>query len=218
MTDLPAADPQAAAERIRNYLRLLPDTVNLGAESAYSPTFRTDGWPQDWYPLTREDIETLLNEQDGLLAELDGRDEEARERWITRQEEQLGIKWAEFRAGRWEMDLASGREFVAAYVAAARAMLGDAPNYSETRLEFDVKIAESPEVYTLVVQRHGPGVMTPHEARQKAERERDEAQAVVARVRDAVMNQSATVDLTQAILDALGGTQQADDDTEGGAS
>ncbi|WP_282204504.1 hypothetical protein [Kitasatospora fiedleri] len=39
----------------------------------------------------------------------------------------------------------------------------------ETRLEFDVKVAESPEIYTLVVQRHAPGALTPHEARQRAE-------------------------------------------------
>jgi hypothetical protein len=98
---------------------------------------------------------------------------EAGERWIRSQENQLGIKWADFRAGRWEMDLAGGHDFAASYVAAARALLGDAPNYSETKLEFDVKIAESPEMYTLVVQRHSPGALTPHEARQRAEAERD---------------------------------------------
>ena len=68
--------------------------------------------------------------------------------------------------------------------AAARAMLGDAPNYSETRLSMDVKVAESPELYTLVVQRHGPGVLTPHEARQKAEAERDRLAGLVAAVRE----------------------------------
>ncbi|MEU1284947.1 hypothetical protein [Kitasatospora sp. NPDC005856] len=96
---------------------------------------------------------------------------EAGERWIRSQEDQLGIKWADFRAGRWEMDLAAGRDFAAAYVAAARALLGDAPNYSETKLMFDVKIAKLPETYTLVVQRHAPGALTPHEARQRAEAE-----------------------------------------------
>lgn len=118
-------------------------------------------------------------DRDQLLAELGGRDEEARERWLQKQEEQLGIKWADFRAGRWEMDLAAGREFAAAYVAAARALLGDAPNYSQTKLEFDVKIAESPEIYTLVVQRHAPGALTPHEARQQAEAARDDVLRIV---------------------------------------
>jgi hypothetical protein len=125
------------------------------------------------------DMGRLLAERDELLAELDGRDEKARKRWIKKQEQQLGIRYADFRAGKWEMDLAMGREMAAAYVAMAKTMLGDAPNYTETRLEFDVKIAESPEVYTLVVQRHAPGALTPHEARQRAEAERDAALAEV---------------------------------------
>jgi hypothetical protein len=122
-------------------------------------------------------------ELDGLLAELDGRDEKARKRWIKKQEKQIGIRFADFRAGRWEMDLAMGRDMAAAYVAMAKTMLGDAPNYSETKLEFDVKVAESPEVYTLVVQRHAPGALTPHEARQRAEAERDAARAENDRLR-----------------------------------
>ncbi|WP_327679543.1 hypothetical protein [Kitasatospora sp. NBC_00458] len=123
----------------------------------------------DEHALLRAGVRLLREQQAELLTELGGRDAAARERWMQNQERQLGIKWADFRAGRWEMDLAGGRDFVAAYVAAARALLGDAPNYSETRLELDVKIAESPEVYTLVVQRHAPGALTPHEARQRAE-------------------------------------------------
>ncbi|MFC8002941.1 hypothetical protein ACFUCH_03735 [Streptomyces olivaceus] len=119
---------------------------------------------------------------DALYAELAGRDAEARERWIQKQEEQLGIKWADFRAGNWEMSLQAGRDFAAAYVAAARALMGDAPNYSETKLMFDVKIAESPETYTLVVQRHAPGALTPHEAREIAERRAERAEAALARL------------------------------------
>lgn len=114
---------------------------------------------------------------------------EAGKRWIRSQEDQLGIKWADFRAGRWEMDLASGRDFAAAYVAAARALLGDAPNYSETRMEFDVKIAESPEVYTLLVQRHAPGALTPHEARQRAEAECERLRAELAATARPVLGQ-----------------------------
>ncbi|MFD4786571.1 hypothetical protein ACFWN1_05715 [Streptomyces sp. NPDC058459] len=127
--------------------------------------------------ITDDALDALYAELVALGEELGGRNEEARERWVRKQEEQLGIKWADFRAGNWQMDLAAGRDFAAAYVAAASALLGDAPNYSETRLEFDVKIAESPETYTLVVQRHGPGVLTPHEARQRAEAERDRYRA-----------------------------------------
>lgn len=134
---------------------------------------------------SRTEIGVLLTVVDELLTELDGRDEKARKKWVKKQEKQLGIKYADFREGRWEMDLAMGREMAAAYVAMAKTMLGDAPNYSETRLEFDVKIAESPEIYTLVVQRHARGVLTPHEARQKAERERDEVLTVLWQIREA---------------------------------
>lgn len=116
------------------------------------------------------EIHRLQAENTELIAELDGRDDEARERWITKQLDQTAIRSMEFRNGA-HMDLEPARELVAHWVAAARAMLGDAPNYSETKLEFDVKVAESPEMYTLVVQRHAPGALTPHEARQRAEAE-----------------------------------------------
>lgn len=107
-------------------------------------------------------------ERDELLAELNGRDDEARERWIKKQLDETGIRSLDFRNGA-EMELEPARELLAHWVAAARTMLGDAPNYTETRLSMDVKVAESPELYTLVVQRHAPGALTPHEARQKAE-------------------------------------------------
>jgi hypothetical protein len=95
--------------------------------------------------------------------------EAAAQRWIQQQLDQTGIRAMDFRNGV-EMELETARELLAHWVAAARTMLGDAPNYTETRLEFDVKVAESPEIYTLVVQRHAPGALTPHEARQKAEK------------------------------------------------
>ncbi|MFJ3663130.1 hypothetical protein ACIPPM_21995 [Streptomyces sp. NPDC090119] len=147
-----------------------------GSDNPCTPRYTAD-------TITDNALDTLYRDLAGLREELGGRDEEARERWVQKQEEQLGIKWADFRAGNWQMDLAAGRDFAAAYVAAARALLGDAPNYSETKLEFDVKIAESPELYTLVVQRHGPGVLTPHEARQRAEGELARVQAAIERVR-----------------------------------
>ena len=93
----------------------------------------------------------------------------AAEQWATQQADQMGLKYADFRAGKWEMELSMAREMGAAYTAMAKTLLGDAPNYTETKICFDTKIAESPEMYTLVVQRHAPGVLTPHEARQKAE-------------------------------------------------
>lgn len=130
------------------------------------------------------EVDRLRVEHDELLAELDGRDEEARERWINKQLDETGLRSMDFRNGM-HMDIEPARELVAHFVGAARAMLGDGPNYSETKLEFDVKVAESPELYTFVVQRHGRGVLTPHEARQKAEQERDEALVVLQEVREA---------------------------------
>ncbi|MFE1321638.1 hypothetical protein [Kitasatospora phosalacinea] len=124
---------------------------------------------REFVTAARQDMPALIARVRDLEAELDGRDEEARERWIQKQEDQLGIRFADFRNGKWEMDIAMGREMAAAYVAMAKTMLGDAPNYTETKIEFDVKVAESPELYTLVVQRHAPGALTPHEARQRAE-------------------------------------------------
>lgn len=97
-------------------------------------------------------------------------EETAAQNWVEQQAAQLGIRYADFRAGRWEMDVSMAREMAAAYVAMAKTLLGGAPNYTETKLHFDVKIAESPEMYTLVVQRHAPGALTPHEARQRAEK------------------------------------------------
>ncbi|QLJ06789.1 hypothetical protein HZZ00_37815 (plasmid) [Streptomyces sp. NEAU-sy36] len=92
----------------------------------------------------------------------------AAQQWIDKQLAETGIRAMDFRNGM-QMELEPARELLAAQVAAARAMLGDAPNYTETKLEFDVKVAESPELYTIVIQRHAPGALTPHEARQKAE-------------------------------------------------
>lgn len=84
----------------------------------------------------RARLEGMLDaHQDEALAS------EAGERWIRSQENQLGIKWADFRAGRWEMDLTAGRDFAAAYVAAARALLGDAltPHEARQRAEAEVE-------------------------------------------------------------------------------
>ncbi|KAB8167047.1 hypothetical protein FH609_011630 [Streptomyces sp. 3MP-14] len=125
-------------------------------------------------------IAELEAERDALVAELGDRDDEARERWIEKQLAETGIRAMNFRNGLG-MALEPARELLPHLVAAARALLGDAPNYSETRLELDVKVAESPELYTVVIQRHAPGALTPHEARQRAEDQRDEVLSIVAR-------------------------------------
>jgi hypothetical protein len=102
--------------------------------------------------------------------------EAAAQKWIQQQLDETGIRSMDFRNGM-HMDLEPARELLAHQVAAARAMLGDAPNYTETKVEWDVKVAESPEMYTIVIQRHAPGALTPHEARQKAEARIAAAQA-----------------------------------------
>ncbi|MFF4479488.1 hypothetical protein ACFY1A_21055 [Streptomyces sp. NPDC001520] len=135
---------------------------------AMTPQKCPKGVHADWAVDSEETHTCPWCERDELLAELGGRDDEARERWIQKQLDETGIRAMDFRNGI-AMDIEPARELCAHFVGAARAMLGDAPNYSETKLEFDVKVAESPELYTLVVQRHGPGVLTPHEARQRAE-------------------------------------------------
>ncbi|MEV0220836.1 hypothetical protein [Streptomyces sp. NPDC050704] len=64
------ADPQTPATRIRAYLDALPGTVNLGAEFAYGSQFRSEEWPHDSYPLTRDDVEALLAELARARAEV----------------------------------------------------------------------------------------------------------------------------------------------------
>lgn len=116
--------------------------------------------------ITDNDLDALYAERDALIAELDGREEEARERWIQQQLDQTGIKAMDFRNGM-SMEIEPARELVAHWVGAARAMLGDAPNYTETPIEMEIKVGESPERFAFVLQRVGK--LTPHEARQQAE-------------------------------------------------
>lgn len=97
-------------------------------------------------------------------------EEAAAQQWIKKQLDQTGIKSMDFRNGL-TMELEPAREMVALWVGAARTMLDDAPNYTETPIEkpieMEVKVAESPERFAFTLQRVGK--LTPHEARQKAE-------------------------------------------------
>jgi hypothetical protein len=101
--------------------------------------------------------------------------EAAAGRWIEHQLEETGLKSMAFRNGM-SMEIEPARELVAHWVGAARAMLGDAPNYSETPIEMEVKVAEDPERFAFTLQRVGK--LTPHQARQRAE----EATADVLRI------------------------------------
>jgi hypothetical protein len=124
--------------------------------------------------VTDDQLDALYTERDALLDELEGRDDAARERWIEKQLAETGLKSMDFRNGM-NMEIKPARELVAHWVAAARTMLGDAPNYSETPIEMEVKVAESPERFAFVLQRVAPDALTPHQARQMAEGERDRA-------------------------------------------
>lgn len=130
--------------------------------------------------ITDNDLDELYAEREQLLAELDGRSEEARERWIQKQLDETGLKSMDFRNGM-TMDIEPARDMVAQWVGAARAMLGDAPNYTETPIEMVVKVAEAPERFAFTLQRVGK--LTPHQARQAAEQRAEKAEAANARVR-----------------------------------
>ncbi|WP_046505939.1 hypothetical protein [Streptomyces odonnellii] len=168
--------------------RPVPDTERR--ERYAAAITATSGWVLDGgqhmvdavIAVADEELADVAAERDALLAELGGRHDEARERWIQKQLDETGIRAMDFRNGA-EMELEPARELLAHWVAAARTMLGDAPNYTETKVAMDIKVAESPETYTLVVQRHAPGALTPHEARAKAEAELERAEAAIARAR-----------------------------------
>lgn len=94
-------------------------------------------------------------------------EEASAQQWIQKQLDETGIRSMDFRNGI-DMEMEPAKELLGRWVAAARTMLGDAPNYAET-VAMDIKVAESPERYSLVVQRLAPGALTPHRARQLAE-------------------------------------------------
>lgn len=115
------------------------------------------------------------------------------QRWITEQMSQIGIRSAEYRNGVTQMDLEPARELVALWVGVCRGMIGEGPNYSETvltdrvdhlasagdKIEMGVKVAEAPDKYIITVQRDAFGTITPHEGRQRAEKQRDDLNEAV---------------------------------------
>jgi hypothetical protein len=135
------------------------DPIEELADTLYDALYAITPYAEPHFADEREGLRTAVR---AVL------DEAAAQQWIQKQLEQTGIRAMDFRNGM-HMELEPARELLAHQVAAARTMLGDAPNYTETKLEWDVKVAESPEMYTIVIQRHAPGALTPHEARQKAE-------------------------------------------------
>lgn len=128
------------------------------------------------------DVLELLDDVDRLRS---AAYDEAVEKYATDMAERARIWSMEIRGGTFNLSLEDAQEMCAAYVATARTMLGDAENYSETRVDFpkgnaelEVKLAGELDRYVLTVQRAGK--LTPHEARVKAEEERDAARAELA--------------------------------------
>ncbi|MEV6404006.1 hypothetical protein AB0M58_13815 [Streptomyces bobili] len=157
--------------RLGSLLRRLPKALPEWADDPLDPfpdlaqlavAMLRDTRPAAVRRLGREPVDALRPLIEAVLSE------EAAQQWLRRQEKEMGIRSADFRNGM-HMEMQPAREMLAHFVAAARTMLGDAPNYTETKLEMDVKVAEVPAMYTIVIQRHGPGVLTPHDARLRAE-------------------------------------------------
>lgn len=124
-------------------------------------------------------IDDVLDDRDDELADrlveaaLGVFDETAIERMAQHYVDDTHIRSMEFRNGA-ELDLVPAQDMVAVWVATARTMLGDAPNYSETRVdlpaekvEMELKLAGELDRYVFTVQRAGK--LTPHEARVQAE-------------------------------------------------
>jgi hypothetical protein len=131
---------------------------------------------------------------DAVLAEID---DEAIDRMAKHYIDETHIKALEIRNGA-NLELQPAQDMVALWVAAARTMLGDAENYSETpvglpsSVSMDVKLAGEFEMFTLTVQRAGK--LTPHQARIKAERERDDARNVALLCRDVLQQMPTFLD------------------------
>ncbi|ACU71837.1 hypothetical protein Caci_2928 [Catenulispora acidiphila DSM 44928] len=122
------------------------------------------------------DVLELLDDVDRLRSDAYA---EAVEKYATDMAERARIRSMEIRGGTFNLSLEDAQEMCAAYVATARTMLGDAENYSETRVDFpkekcelEVKLAGELDQYVLTAQRAGK--LTPHEARVKAEEEAEQ--------------------------------------------
>ncbi|MEU8040934.1 hypothetical protein [Streptosporangium sp. NPDC049078] len=85
--------------------------------------------------------------------------------------DQTGLRSLTTGPGGHAVDMEPPHELVVAMVEQAKQILGDAPNYTETPITLTVKAAGEVERYAFTVQRVGG--LTPHEAREKAEAERD---------------------------------------------
>ncbi|MGR6922596.1 hypothetical protein ACU635_50795 [[Actinomadura] parvosata] len=127
-------------------------------------------------------VDAVLAVRDEVLEEL----RTALERRIDADAEALAdqtlMKGLTVKDGAVNLDLIPPREIAAIWVHCAVGMLGDAPNYTETEVKMpsvsmEISPAGTYDRYALIVQRVGR--LTPHEARQQAEAERDELRELV---------------------------------------
>jgi hypothetical protein len=124
-------------------------------------------------------------------AVLDLIDDEALDRMANKLLEETNLRAMDYRNGM-SMEIEPARALAANFVGAARAMLGDAPNYSETPLEMTTSLAADPdqpatwEKFAFIVQRIGPGKLTPHEARLAAEDRAARAEADLKALTDVI--------------------------------
>ena len=132
-----------------------------------------------------EEIAALRERAEQAEADLARRDDAAAEALAG----QTRIRELSVKDSGINLDLIPPHEIALLWVHAARGMLGDAPNYSETPVEWpreamsmEVKAAGEYESFVLTVQRKGK--ITPHEARQAAEAERDQLSAQLDRVHE----------------------------------
>lgn len=122
--------------------------------------------------------------------------------------DQTMLKGLTVKDGGVNLELVPPREIAAVWAHCAIGMLGDAPNYTETEVtmpsvSMEISPAGTYERYALIVQRVGK--LTPHEARQQAERERDELRAAVERVRELAAQRVTDPGVQYEILAALDG-------------
>jgi len=122
-----------------------------------------------------------------VSAVLDVLTDEAREQHAAQLMEETRLRSLDFANGA-AMEIEPAHELALLWVAAARGLLGDAPNYAERELieppgllwnHMDVGAAGQPDRYTFTIQRLAPGALTPHAARDRAEQERDAAREQV---------------------------------------
>jgi hypothetical protein len=145
------------------------------ADAILAVTYPADEWPDG--PPGEGEMDTAREQADAAMAVFD---DAALGRMAERLLEETNLRAMDFRNGM-SMELEPAQALAANFVGAARAMLGEAPNYSETSFEFG--LAGERERFAFIVQRVAPGKLTPHEARQAAEQRADEAVTELARLR-----------------------------------